>query len=206
MLFVVSDFALSQSAFLVYRNGSRAGHVYNTAERNTLTLAYDVYSRSVSVSTLLRRIADVLLLIALVELGNGLLFAYTRQRRRSQKILRWFTISSGATLVILAITHTCLANTVMREQWYATFELRMQGSSTDPSSYDISYFESLIAQSISYRRLEGAYNVLSFFTAVGALVYASVTMHFYASVKPSRIVCISLLESPFLSVRLYIND
>ena len=200
VLFAVSDFALSKSALLVYwkgdTDGASPGYAYNSAERNTITTAYDVYSPTVSVSALFRRIADVLLMVTLVELGNGLLFASTRQRGMSQKVLRWFTVSSGVILIIIAITHTVLANTVMREQWYATFELRTRKPLAKPSPNDSSYFESLLAQSTSYRRLEGTYNILSFVTAVGVLVYASTTLHFYAKVQPSRVVRYFLFEPP----------
>lgn len=208
-----SDFALSQTEFLAYQNGDTSGldpeDPDDIARRNTIMLAYNVYSRTGSAGTLLRRIAQVVLMTSFVELGNGLLFALTRERRTSQKVLRWLTISFGLVLIILAATHTGLSNTTMRDQWYAVFGFYSRSSSTIRSSAsDISEIESLISQGSSYRRLDGAYNVLNFVPSIGILIYSSVVMHRYARVEPSRVVSRtlnSLIVSPLPSSESHSN-
>lgn len=196
VLTAASDFALSDSEFLAYQNGDIGGGLDpkdpdDIARRNTIMLAYDVYSRTGSVGTLLRRIAQILLMITFVELGNGLLFALTRQRSTSQRVLRWLTMSIGFVLAILAVAHTGLANTTMRDQWYDIFDFHARSSSAPGwTSSDISEIGSLVSQGSSFRHLNGAYNILNFVLAIGVLVYASMVMHCYARVEPSRVVCI----------------
>lgn len=198
ILVAASDFALSQSAFLAYNHGNRDNlnpdDPNSIANRNTIMLAYDVYSRTASVASLLRRIAQVLLTMTIVEVGNGLLFALKRRRSMSQKVLRWLAMSIGFVFIAVAAAQTGMANTTMRNQWYAIFDYHA-ASTASLSPDDVSSVQSLISQEKASRHLDGAYNILNFIVSVGILVYASVIMHHYARVEPSRVVCVIRLES-----------
>lgn len=191
ILVTASDLALSKSAFLYYNHGDRGSLDPNDpddrANRNTIILAYNVYSRTASVGYLLRSIAQILVTITIVETGNGLLFALERQRTTSQKVLRWLVMSIGFVFVVLALSQTILTNTVMREQWFDLFNFHATWTGV-MSDQDFSYLQSLLSQGTAPRRLGGVYDVLNFVVAIGVLVYTSVVMHHYARVEPSRVV------------------
>ncbi|KAG9249498.1 uncharacterized protein F5Z01DRAFT_754429 [Emericellopsis atlantica] len=193
ILVAASDFALSETAFLDYNHGDTDSldpdDPNDRARRNTIMLAHNVYSRTASVGSLFRRIAQVLLTMTIIETANGLLFALKRQRTTSQKVLRWLTMSLGFVFVVLALAHTVMANTIMREQWYDIFNYHATSTGLTGQD-DFSYLQSLVSRGAASRCLDGAYNVLNFIVAIGVLVYTSVVMHYYAQVEPSRVLLI----------------
>lgn len=149
---------------------------------NTITLAYDVKVRAGSTGLLFTRVSEVCLAMTLVELGNGLMFALAKERRTSQRALRWSAMSIGMILVILAITQAVLHNGPVRSQWYAVLRWRERDSRTHARV--IHAIESYADRVTAFRRISGSYNVISFCLSLGVLIYASIVMHYYSRVKP----------------------
>lgn len=65
------------------------------------------------VGGLFSRVADLLLVMTLVELGNGFLFCHTESRTTSQKVVRYAAIVSCAILAVVALVSFGIINAVV---------------------------------------------------------------------------------------------
>jgi hypothetical protein len=70
----------------------------------------NINARFSTVASTFDDIATALLLVTLVEIGNGFLYILTQTRTGLQKGLRWATISAAAVLVVLSIARLGFLN------------------------------------------------------------------------------------------------
>lgn len=134
-------------------------------------------------------IANMLLVVTLVELGNGLMFATTRQRSKSQNIMRYLGILFATTLFALGLAEFCLRRVTWPRVWNAP------DFGDNEAMGD--YFESLWTILERLHRLDLAYLIINWVATAGILGYASFVMHRYRSVKPSRTVSLTFIVSDY---------
>ncbi|KAH7020318.1 hypothetical protein EDB80DRAFT_221019 [Ilyonectria destructans] len=136
-------------------------------------------------------IASMLMVVMLVELGNGLMFATTRQRSKSQNIMRYFGILFATTLFALGLAEFCMRQVTWPRVWDAPDDFDDEEAMGD-------YFESVWTILERLHRLDLAYLIINWVATAGVLGYASFVMHRYRSVKPSRTCAIMYLVAAIL--------
>ncbi|KAH7139675.1 hypothetical protein B0J13DRAFT_66972 [Dactylonectria estremocensis] len=136
-------------------------------------------------------IANALLLFSLVELGSGLMFMLKQQRSKSQKTMRYLALSFAAIMFILQLAILPL----MHKYWPMTW--KNLGNET-MYSHDSSTAGDMMRGLTAIQHLNLTYEVLNLVTAIAVLVYASIVMHAYRTVKSTRGCAISFLAMAIL--------
>lgn len=147
-------------------------------------LSRTVALRVGSIGLLFQRIADLLLFVTFIELGNGFLYALTRKREKYQRTMRWAAISIAFIFLILAIAIMGLANTVVHEAMTKSFEYSTSRGTT--AEGDFGEVLDAFRRARPHTRLSGAYYILNWLISLWAMVYASFVMHKYTSIVPSK--------------------
>lgn len=127
--------------------------VYNRGNLDA-EIVYHAQLRISALSTLFSYFTDILLIMTLVEMGNGFLFCLAQTRTGLQKAMRYTAITTCAILAILAIAQFGVYNAEYSQylsgMWYGI----------DDALYEAS------------RKLGIALNFLTFFWALALLVFA----------------------------------
>lgn len=161
---------------------------------NTIVLGRNVALYVGEVALLLRRIADALLIVTFVELGNGFMYALSKKRDTYQTALRWTAISTSIVLIIIAIACMGMAMAKYPDYWAVT-DIWEYDRDESPD------FEAITEAAAPLRNLgllSASYDILNWVISILIIVYASIVMHFYAVVEPSR--CVGVLPVPWAFV------
>ncbi|KAF7557791.1 hypothetical protein G7Z17_g429 [Cylindrodendrum hubeiense] len=179
ILIAVSDALAVRSLNLVYDADNEDEYLARAEDNFRLTLNIK------TVAILFAAISNMVLLFALVELGNGLIFALERQRTRSQKNIRCLALLFGITILALGLAIFGMMQKVWPQAWdIATIEL----------------FDSISADLRTINRMTVAYAILDWITYVAVLIYASVVMNLYRNIKASRGCAIIYLTAAIIGV------
>ncbi|KAH8659673.1 hypothetical protein BGZ61DRAFT_485659 [Ilyonectria robusta] len=132
-----------------------------------------------------------LLLLTLVELGNGFMFARKRQRSASQILIRYLDLLAVIIFFDVALAEFGQEHTVWPQIWDA----RGDHENDRP---DAEAIENLMPGLRTVDRIRDSYSVLCWVTSTTVLVYAPAIMHKYSFVKPCRGVVFVLTSTPTL--------
>lgn len=132
--------------------------VYNRGNLDA-GIVYHALLRMGALSTLFSYLMDLLLIMTLVEMGNGFLFCLTQTRTGLQKAMRYGAITTCVILAMLTIALFGVYNAeysqYLSDWWYG---------------YDDALYE-------ASRRMSSALNFLTFFWALALLIFAAVVFH-----------------------------
>lgn len=121
---------------------------------------YEASLRTSLLGTLFSYITNLLLIMALAELGNGFLFCLTQSRTGLQKAVRSAALVSCVILSILAIAIFGVYNAVytsfLSDRWYGYFDDSLQEHA---------------------KRMNAAFTILTFVWALLLLVFGAVVFH-----------------------------
>ncbi|OIW24633.1 hypothetical protein CONLIGDRAFT_101313 [Coniochaeta ligniaria NRRL 30616] len=137
-------------------------------DEDTINILYNIELRVSSVGQLFDDVATALLLITLVEIGNGFLYILTQTRTRLQKGLRWATISVGGIIVVLAAAHLGQTNTT----WGKYFDY--QAGNSDDDYFAVGNFDRELK---TIRQLSGAVVILFWVMTLPLIAFASYVVH-----------------------------
>lgn len=140
-------------------------------------------------ASLFEFIASSLLVVTLVELGNGLMFATTRQRSKSQNIMRYLGIFFATVLFALGLADFGVRQATWPRVWNAP------DFNDDEATSD--YYDSVLKILWRLQKLDLAWLIINWVISAGILGYASFVMHRYRSVKPSRTVSLPFIVSDY---------
>lgn len=124
---------------------------------------YNIETRFVSVGQFFDHVATALLLITLVEIGNGFLYILTQTRTGLQKGLRWATVSAAGVIVVLAIALLGQTNVF----WSAYFNYQAGNGRTID----------FVKESRTLNRLSGAVIILCWVMTLPLIAFASYVVH-----------------------------
>lgn len=133
---------------MVYNRGNLDGEI-----------VYHAQLRISSLSNLFNYLTDLLLIMTLVEMGNGLLFCLTQTRTRLQMAMRYAAIT---TCVILAMLTIALFG-VQNAEYSQSFNSRWYGFG------DALY--------VASRRMSSALYILTFVWSLVLLIFAAIVFH-----------------------------
>lgn len=138
-------------------------YYYDDSEQDTMQTIYNIEIRLVSVGQFFDLVATALLLITLVEIGNGFLYILTQTRTGLQKGLRWATVSAAGVIVVLAIALLGQTNVF----WSAYFNYQAgNGRSMD-----------FVKESRTLNQLSGAVIILCWVMTLPLIAFASYVVH-----------------------------
>ncbi|KAH6962563.1 hypothetical protein BKA56DRAFT_623106 [Ilyonectria sp. MPI-CAGE-AT-0026] len=141
-------------------------------------------------ASLFEFIASSLLVVMLVELGNGLMLATIRQRSKSQNIMRYLGIFFATVLFALGLADFGVRQATWPRVWNAP--------DFDDNEATNDYYDSVLIILMRLQKLDLAWLIINWVTSAGILGYASFVMHRYRSVKPSRTCTIMFLVAAIL--------
>ncbi|KPM42676.1 hypothetical protein AK830_g3848 [Neonectria ditissima] len=132
-----------------------------------------------SATTFLGQVADSLLLVTFIELGNGFIFSINRERSSSQKAMRWLAVFLAVALVAVTLAQLILQQDLIPKMW------RAMGNYQD-EDFDDSVLEDLANKAMAVEYLAVGYAILNRLTSAFVPVYACVVTHKYSAVKACR--------------------
>ncbi|KAK7418766.1 hypothetical protein QQX98_003784 [Neonectria punicea] len=145
-----------------------------------------------SVARFMGQLADCLLLVTLIELGNGFMFALKGTRSLSQKIIGWLAFFIAGVLLGFALGYLMQEHNIMPKIWDT------MGDQYNPES-DYEELVDLANKALQLQYLAATYAIINGITAVFALVYASVVMYKYRIVKSCRGCLVVFLAASVLN-------
>lgn len=175
-----TDTSASRSALLLYVVSGgvycilvpwfddRYSYYSDEYDDNTMNTLYNIEVRVLSVGQLFDDVATALLLVTLVEIGNGFLYILSQTRTGLQKGLRWGTISVAGIIVVLAIAHLGQTNTT----WGKYFDY--QAGNGDGQYFALGSFDRDLK---TVRQLSGAVVILFFVMTLPLIAFASYVVH-----------------------------
>lgn len=152
---VPTDFALNRW-LVFYLVSGVLSLVWSRSEESV----YRAALRLTTLTVLFSHLTDVLMIITLVEMGNGFLFCLAQARTGLQKSIRYVTVVSCAIFGLLAIAMfgvTTAEYTRYLSDWYYSY-------------YDDDLY-------VASRRLSNAFQIIMFVWALLILVFAAVVFH-----------------------------
>jgi hypothetical protein len=155
---------------------------YSNYDSDTMNTLYNVELRIGSVGQLFDDVATAMLLITLVEIGNGFLYILTQTRTGLQKGVRWGTISTAGIIVVLAIAHLGVTNSF----WSKYFDYRAGTAGG----------EALTANSIAkdmktISQVSSAVIILFWVTTLPLIAFASYVVHMVKNIPLLRSVSLA---------------
>ena len=142
---------------------------YSDYDDDTYNTLYNIATRVGSVGQLFDDVATAMLLIALVEVGNGFLYVLAaRARTELQRGLRWATISVAAVIVVLSVARLGQANAA----WTKYFDY--QAGKIGGEYFAFGYFDRDLKTS---RQLLAAVVILMWVVTLPLIAYASYVVH-----------------------------
>jgi len=166
---------------------------YSDYDDDTYNTLYNIAIRVGTVGQLFDDMATAMLLIALVEIGNGFLYVLAQARTELQRGLRWATISVAGVIVVLAIARLGQANSA----WTKYFDY--QAGNLGGEYFAFGYFDRDLKTS---RQLLAAVVILFWVMTLPMIAYASCVVHRVKGIPLLRSVSSTFPKVP-LSARMY---
>ncbi len=147
---------------------------FDDPDGDTLMVLNQLSLRAEFISQLFERVADVLTVITLVEVGSGLMNATASlQKKRPvyQTVLFFLAIGVGVVLLALALADFGKTNQAWSDYWSVSPSFYFAGNRAARNALDVAL---IIASNIG-----SAFDVLSFVISIALVAYGAVVMHVY---------------------------
>ncbi|KAB5566290.1 hypothetical protein GE09DRAFT_732016 [Coniochaeta sp. 2T2.1] len=164
---------------------------YADYDEDTMLTVYNIEVRVSSVGQFFDDVATALLLISIVEIANGFLYAKAGAVRTGlQKGVRWATISFSGVVVVLSIAHLGLTNSA----WGKYFDYR-SGRRSDGMYFAIGDFDRDLR---TIRQITAAVVVLFWVATLAMISFAGYVVHRVKDLEFKRSSAVILLVATIL--------
>lgn len=130
-----------------------------------------------SIGFFLEIVSKCALIITSVELGNGYMYALTKQRSRAQTTARSLGFASVIPLIILAIVDTAWDGVVSKEYYDLLY--------SDNDSYVDRGFDAVLDKLHKINNVRLTIIVLNCAITIGLMVQAAIVQHKYRGIQPA---------------------
>jgi len=138
----------------------------NTGSRSTRRMGAEAQLRTAVLGLFFKRFSTILLIVTLVELGNGFMYAQDRKPAAYRKVLFFASLGAGVVLAVLVLASFGKAN--------ATYGPYLEWIYDDDSSF---FPDNLDADFETLRRLSGAFDILAWLVSLPLIAYGGVVVH-----------------------------
>jgi len=139
--------------------------VVESNSRSTRRITEEVYLRTAVLGNFFERLSSILLIITIVELGNGFMYVATHKPAAYRKILFFASLGAAVLLLALAIAQLAKAN--------ATYNRYLNWIFSDDFDFD----DDLSNDFDLLRRLGGAVDILAWIVSIPLIAYGGVVVH-----------------------------